>query len=145
MPAPDDTRETAVAAQSSAVAVRVPAEATHLTLLRAVAEAVSHIADFGVDAVTDIRLALDEVAMAFVLSAVPGTEVVCEFSYDEQAMTVRVHAVCDTAQALDVHRFGWHVLNTLADSVAVSSHPYSRALAGFPIEVTFTRARLPDL
>jgi serine/threonine-protein kinase RsbW len=59
-------------AATTTVGVRVPADLEQLLMLRALAETVSLIADFALDEVTDIRLALDEVATSLILDAVPG-------------------------------------------------------------------------
>ncbi|WP_228806575.1 hypothetical protein [Nocardia cyriacigeorgica] len=58
---------------TTTVGVRVPAELGQLLMLRALTETVSLIADFALDEVTDIRLALDEVATSLILDAVPGS------------------------------------------------------------------------
>src|SRR5690606_10181223 len=75
---------------TTTVGVRVPAEHEQLVMLRALAETVALIADFGLDEVTDIRLALDEVATSLIAGAVAESTLSCDFDYDEHRMTVRV-------------------------------------------------------
>lgn len=67
---------------TSVVGIRIPAELGQLTMLRALAETVALIGDFALDEVTDIRVAVDEVATALIVAAVPGSGIGCDFDYD---------------------------------------------------------------
>ncbi|WP_327145883.1 ATP-binding protein [Nocardia sp. NBC_01327] len=126
---------------ATSIGIRVPAGLTQLTMLRALAETVCLIADFTIDAATDIRVALDEVATTLMLTAVPGAEIECEFTYDERAMTVRVASVSHTATPFDEREFGWNMLHALTDSVRTITQPCDTGAPGFPIEVTFHRSQ----
>ncbi|MGW4121742.1 hypothetical protein [Nocardia sp. NPDC004711] len=54
---------------SGEVAVRLPADAGELAMLRALAETLMLTADFTIDVVTDVRVALDEVATALIAAS----------------------------------------------------------------------------
>ncbi|MEU8898850.1 anti-sigma factor [Nocardia sp. NPDC048505] len=126
---------------TTTIGVRVPAELEQLTMLRALAETVTLIADFGIDEVTDIRLALDEIATALMLGAVPGSEVETGFSFREGAITVEVSGVAATDTALDQGNFGWHIVETLTDSISVAQTPFDATVSGYPTVVVFTWVR----
>ncbi|MBB5917287.1 serine/threonine-protein kinase RsbW [Nocardia transvalensis] len=127
--------------RTSSVGVRVPADLSQLTMLRALAETVALIADFALDEVTDIRVALDEIATALIAAAVPGSELDCDFGYDDGAMTVRVAAVADVEDALDEDGFGWHVLRTITRTLEARTEAFDAARRGYPVTVEFCRAR----
>lgn len=109
--------------RTTTVGVRVPARYDQLVMLRALAETVALIADFGIDEVADIRLALDEVATALMQDAVPGTDLDCSMSYGESSMDISVTARTVDEDGPDRNGFGWHILTTLTDSVAVDVGP----------------------
>jgi serine/threonine-protein kinase RsbW len=123
------------------VAVRVPADFAQLTMLRALAETVALIVDFALDEVTDIRVAVDEVATALMSAAVADSSVQCEFDYVDGRMMVAITGLMTTDDALDEHGFGWHVLRTIADAPTARSGPFDIELGGYPVTVEFGRAR----
>ncbi len=123
---------------TTTVGVRVPAEHEQLVMLRALAETVALIADFGLDEVTDIRLALDEVATSLIAAAVADSTLSCDFDYDEHRMTVRVTSTAATESFLDQEGFGWHIVRTLTRGVGVVQHPYDVARGGYPTDVEFS-------
>ncbi|MEU0539528.1 anti-sigma factor [Nocardia sp. NPDC005978] len=123
------------------VAVRTPAVAGQLGTLRALAETVCLIADFGIDTAVDLRIAVDEVASALVRAAVPGTEIDCRFHCDDYSMGVHIHGVIDALSGFETDGVGWHMLRSLTDGVHVTTEPFDRALSGFPIAVRFSRTR----
>ncbi|MFF2554760.1 ATP-binding protein [Nocardia sp. NPDC058058] len=129
--------------------MRVPAEASQLIMLRALAETVCLTADFDVSMVTDIRVALDEVATALVSHRVPGTELSCEFTYDELSIEVRINSVAETDAAFRVASMGWHLLQAITDDLNTDVGPFDHRASGYPTQVRFTRSRdwlpiLPD-
>ncbi|BDT86632.1 anti-sigma factor [Nocardia cyriacigeorgica] len=126
---------------TTTVGVRVPADLDQLLMLRALAETVSLIADFALDEVTDIRLALDEVATSLILDAVPDTELTCDFSYGDNRMTVAVSSVAATESVGDRHSFGWHIVRTLTESISTEQRPFDQNAGGYPTTAQFTWVR----
>lgn len=126
---------------TTTVAVRVPAQLEQLIMVRALAETISLIADFALDEVTDIRLALDEVATSLMLDAAPGTNLECQFSYDDNRMFVHVSSVATSETAMGRDGFGWHIVRTLTDSIAAVQRPYDSAIGGYPTLVDFSWVR----
>ncbi|MGV9821742.1 ATP-binding protein [Nocardia xishanensis] len=127
--------------ETTTIGVRVPARLEQLTMLRALAETVALIADFAIDEVTDIRLALDEVATVLILDAVPGSDIDCAFTYDENRMFVHVSAIATTDSIVEQAGFGWHIVRTLTESIAAQQEPYDHALSGHRTIVDFTWVR----
>ncbi|MFE6861359.1 ATP-binding protein [Nocardia sp. NPDC057668] len=129
------------ATEADVIGIRVPAELAQLTMLRALAETVALIGDFALDEVTDIRVALDEVATALILGSVPGGVIECDFGYNDNRMSIRVGTVVSEPDALDEGGFGWHVLQTLTDSIGVRTESFDPVAGGFPTVVRFSRRR----
>lgn len=128
-------------ARTNTIGVRVPAVYEQLIMLRALAETVALIADFGLDEVADMRLALDEVATALLRDAVPGSELECGFTYGESTMDITVSAVTLSEAGPDEHSFGWHIVSTLTDSVSTTTGPRDAASGGYPTMVRFRWSR----
>lgn len=126
---------------TTTIGVRVPASLEQLTMLRALAETVALIADFAIDEVTDIRLALDEVATSLIMDAVPGSALDCEFTYEAGRMFVRVRSIAASDGEIGQAGFGWHIVRTLTESISSAQAPFDGALSGYPTEVDFTWVR----
>ncbi|MFE7741541.1 ATP-binding protein [Nocardia sp. NPDC057455] len=127
--------------RTGTISVRVPAVSEQLAMLRALAETVMLMADFGIDEVTDIRLALDEVASALVLDAVDGAELECGFGFEDDAVEVRVSTVTVSDTSPDESGFGWHIVSTLTDAVSATRGAHDSAAGGYPTVVDFRWVR----
>ncbi|MET7767735.1 anti-sigma factor [Nocardia sp. NPDC005366] len=127
---------------STTIEVRVPAQLEQLAMLRALVETVAFMADFAVDEVTDIRLALDEIATGLILDAVPDSTLDCCFTYrDSAAMHVRVHSVSASRTPPSQDSFGWHIVRTLTRSVNAVQAEFSADRGGYPVVVDFEWSR----
>ncbi|MBH0780405.1 ATP-binding protein [Nocardia bovistercoris] len=129
------------ATDTTTVGVRVPARLDQLIMVRALAETISLIADFALDEVTDIRLALDEVATSLVLDAADDTELECRFSYEPGRMRVRVTSVAASDTVSAEAGFGYHILRTLTESVRIERADHDRFTGGYPTVIEFCWAR----
>ena len=100
------------------VEVRVFADAEQVPLLRSFAADIAMRMDFDLDAIEDLRMAVDEACSLLVRSAAPGSALACEFEPGEQTITVRVgvDATGDTPPSADA--MGWQILTTLAHGVS---------------------------
>ncbi|WP_222195862.1 ATP-binding protein [Modestobacter italicus] len=110
--------------------LRVPTSPTQLPAVRAMAADLALRMDFDLDAVEDLRLAVDEACATLssvVLDDAPLT-VVFEVSRDG----LRIDAWVPTAAGVDVPRdgFGWAVLHTLVDTVEAGPSTQATVLAG---------------
>ncbi|RZS32819.1 serine/threonine-protein kinase RsbW [Herbihabitans rhizosphaerae] len=100
------------------VELRLGAQLEHLSVVRAVAAHIAMGADFDIDAIADLKLAVDEVCTDLIVRAVPGSAMDCVFrlSPDRIEACVRVTSHNDDLPKRD--SFGWTVLTTLTDSVS---------------------------
>lgn len=97
--------------------LRVPTSRTQLPAVRAMTGDLAMRMDFDLDAVEDLRLAVDEASATLAAIASPGAPLVVVFEVG--AAGLGIHAWVPTASGTDVPRdgFGWAVLHTLVDSV----------------------------
>ncbi|WP_312858151.1 ATP-binding protein [Pseudonocardia pini] len=108
----------AVEAAGSVVEVRTSASAALIPTIRAVASDLAARADFDLDAISDLRMAVDEACATLVDVAAPGSSLHCEFTVLGEK--IEVHARVDTTgpeSTVSTDTFGWRVLQTLADEV----------------------------
>ncbi|OLT39098.1 hypothetical protein BJF85_07805 [Saccharomonospora sp. CUA-673] len=98
------------------VEVRFGANLTHLPIVRSVAANVAVRADFDMDAIADLRLAVDEACSTLITRAVAGSTMTCRFAIGDGEL--RFHGTVASAdqEPPSTASFGWKVLTTLADS-----------------------------
>lgn len=101
------------------VLVRVGATAAQLPTLRVVAADLAARADFDIDAVSDLRLAVDEVAAELVALAAPGALLTVTFLVDSGQIAVTASVPVERGAVLRQDSFGWRVLSTLVDAAHV--------------------------
>ncbi|MEV6099073.1 hypothetical protein [Nocardia sp. NPDC051981] len=133
--------ESARKSDPGTVRLHVPAEVSYLWLLRRVTENIMLTADFTLDVMTDVGVALDEVASELMVAAVHGTVIECEFRYDARRIRIRVTSVCETGSPLEEDGFARKALGILTDSIQATTLAFNVALAGYPVVVRFSRSR----
>jgi serine/threonine-protein kinase RsbW len=101
------------------VEVRVPANAEAATTMRTVAADLAARAEATLDAVADLRLAVDECCASLVDLARPDTRLTCTFSVDEERITVTASVSTTGPTALPTDTLGWYVLSSLTDHLHV--------------------------
>ena len=102
----------------STVEVRTSATAALIPTIRAVASDLAARADFDLDAISDLRMAVDEACATLVDVAAPASMLRCVFRVHAEHIEVHVHVHADSADAtVSTDTFGWRVLQTLADHV----------------------------
>ena len=101
------------------VELRVPAVPEALVTVRTVAGDLVARAEFPLDAVDDLRLAVDEACTSLADLARPGTKLTCTFVVDETRVTMTASVSTTGPTALPKDTFAWRVLTTLADEVQV--------------------------
>jgi serine/threonine-protein kinase RsbW len=101
------------------VEIRVAARPVSIATVRAVAEDVSARADFDLDAISDLRLAVDEACNQVVAHADQDGRMQVVFRVDEQRrFHVTITAPADPGRnTISARGFGWHVLRSLTDEV----------------------------
>lgn len=100
------------------IEIRLPATPDQLSLLRTIAGAVAMRADFDLDAIADLKIAVDEACSMLIMCAAPHSVMQCTFGTDDHGISVGNEVDTDGEQRLDESAFGWHVLSTLTDTVS---------------------------
>ncbi|MBS4728997.1 anti-sigma factor [Mycobacterium sp. SM1] len=100
-----------------AIELRVAARLESLAVLRALVGAVGTFEDLDLDAVADLRLAVDEVCTRLIRSAVPDAALIVVIDPRDDEVVVEISAKCRTGDVLVPGSFSWHVLRSLADGV----------------------------
>jgi serine/threonine-protein kinase RsbW len=108
----------------STVEVRTSASAALIPTIRAVASDLAARADFDLDAISDLRMAVDEACATLVDVAAPRADLLCTFLVRADGIEVRAQVQAGSADAVvSTDTFGWRVLQTLADDVTVLNEP----------------------
>ena len=107
------------AASPQEVEVRVAASSDAAATVRTVAADLAARAEFTLDAVADLRLAVDEACATLLATARPGTRLTCTFSLDEERITITATVSTTGPTSLPTDTFGWRVLRTLSDDLRV--------------------------
>lgn len=104
------------------IEIRLGANRTHLPLVRAVAFDIALGADFDLEEISDIELAVDEACSWLISQAVAGSLLSCRFSLgvdsfgaDSLAVTATVTTAAEVTPGPAT--WGWHLLTTLTDAV----------------------------
>ncbi|WP_326836167.1 ATP-binding protein [Amycolatopsis rhabdoformis] len=116
MPAVDDLL-------AEVVELRLPAETGQIPLVRMLAQAVVARADYGLDAIADAKMAVDEACAQLVELADFGETMTCRFRVAPEGVAITVETTAGHARLPSDHSFGWHVLTTLAAAVSATSTP----------------------
>ncbi|MBE9373206.1 ATP-binding protein [Saccharopolyspora sp. HNM0983] len=129
------------AADADLVEVRVAADPTQLAVLRAVVGDLAMRADFDVDSIADMRLAVDEVCSSLIRLAAPSSKLVCRFRTggDGIAVAAEVHSTDGLGPRKDT--FSWRVLSALADSVSTSVASDEAADGSHLVRIELTKGR----
>lgn len=99
------------------VELRVPAEATQLPVLRAVANTIAMLEDYDLDAIADVTMAVDELCSQLIVRAAGGSVLECRFGVDGDKIVVHGCVEAENSEPHSTGSFGWRVLSTLVDSV----------------------------
>jgi serine/threonine-protein kinase RsbW len=110
--------------------LRVPTSRTQLPAVRAMAGDLAMRMDFDLDAVEDLRLAVDEACATLAAVALDDSPLTVVFEVSRASL--RIDAWVPTAAGVDVPRdgFGWAVLQTLVDSVEAGPSDQATVAAG---------------
>ncbi|GAA4753175.1 hypothetical protein GCM10023328_40510 [Modestobacter marinus] len=110
--------------------LRVPTSPTQLPAVRAMTGDLAMRMDFDLDAVEDLRLAVDEACAT--LSSVALGDAPLTVVFEAARDGLRIDAWVPTAAGVDVPRdgFGWAVLHTLVDTVEAGPSNQATVAAG---------------
>jgi serine/threonine-protein kinase RsbW len=125
------------------VEVRITPSAAQISAVRVVAADLAARQDFDLDAVSDLRMAVDEACATLVPLAAPGTVLSCRFAISGAAIEVLASVATVGRTNVPQNTFGWRVLSTLTDEVhAVSSEPAGAEPPTVGIRLCLRRERM---
>lgn len=100
------------------VELRISARPTLIPTVRTVASDLAGRADFDLDAISDLRMAVDEACTTLVRLTTEDDTLTCVFTVDTDSIGVSVSTRPGWLGArVSTESFGWRVLQTLADQV----------------------------
>jgi hypothetical protein len=122
---------------------RTPAKPENLGVLRAVVSAVAMFEDLDVDAVSDLRLAVDEASTLVLQAAIPESALVVQIEPRVESLVVRVSAASEatTEWIVGPGSFSWHVLQSLTDDVETFTESRAESAPVRGISLTARRLR----
>jgi serine/threonine-protein kinase RsbW len=95
-----------------------------IPVIRAVAADLAARADFELDSIDDLRMAVDDACAMLIRIAAPGATLSCRFTvWPERIEAVADVDVEDGANQLPTGSFGWRVLECLAEGVKAGVLP----------------------
>lgn len=103
--------------QGQPVEFRVPARLESLAVSRTLVSALGTLEDLDLDAVADLRLALDEACTRLIRSAAPNSTLVVNVEPREHDLRISVSTTCVEDDVLRPGTFSWHVISSLTDDV----------------------------
>ena len=127
-----------------AVELRVAAKLENLAVLRTLVAAVGTFEDLDFDAVSDLRLAVDEACTRLIRSSVPDSALLLVVDPRDDAVVIDASTTCKNPDILAPGSFSWHVLSSLTDEVRTFQDGQGPADAQvFGISMTTRRASSP--
>jgi serine/threonine-protein kinase RsbW len=124
-----------------AIELRVAARLENLAVLRTLVGAVGAFEDLDFDAVSDLRLAVDEVCTRLIRSAAPGATLAVVVDPRDDEVVIEASAPCRTTDVVTPGSFSWHVLTSLTDNVQTSLDGGGGPGAGGVVAITLTTRR----
>lgn len=107
--------------EANVVELRVAARAQMVATVRAMAANLAGQADFDIDTIADLRLAVDEACGSLIMATRAPAVLECVFSVAGDAMSVVVRTVTGAEANVDTSGFGWQLLRALTDRVELES------------------------
>ncbi|MFI0465852.1 MULTISPECIES: ATP-binding protein [Saccharopolyspora] len=128
-------------AAANLVEVRIAAEPAQLAVMRAVVGDLAMRADYDVDTIADLRLAVDEACSSLVRLAAPAATLVCRFRLAGDRLSVTAEVISDDAFGPRKDTFSWRVLSALADVVSTSVESDPAANGSHLVRIELTKGR----
>ncbi len=97
--------------------LRVPAQATHVALVRTATAAICAGADFTLDTLEDLQLAVDEACAVALGDAPPDSQLDVCWRVDGHDVRIDVRCPSRSGAPIATNTFAWTVLTALVDRV----------------------------
>lgn len=105
------------------VELRIRATPDQLPVLRALASTIAIHENFDLDAIADIKLAMDEICTHLIVRSTEDAQLVCRLQSLNGTLRVAVATTTSEPDDFSAQSFGWRVLETLTDSVDIGQEP----------------------
>jgi serine/threonine-protein kinase RsbW len=126
---------------AQSVEFRLAAKLESLAVIRTLVTALTTFEDLDLDAVADLRLAVDEACTRLIRCAAPDATLVVEVLPRAAELVISASAPCIAEQeVLRPGTFSWHVISSLTDDVQV--HDGGEVDEGRTSGITMTARRL---
>ncbi|GAA2827703.1 anti-sigma regulatory factor [Kribbella solani] len=102
------------------VRLSIPADGAYIAVPRSVVGNLAARNDFTLDAIDDLRIAVDEACALLLPEAADGV-LDCVFLIEPPKLLVRVSAIVPNGWTPDTDSFGWTVLTALVESAAAET------------------------
>jgi serine/threonine-protein kinase RsbW len=99
------------------VEVRMPARTNHLPSIRAMAADLAMRADFDLDSISDLRLAVEEACGTVLANSGPDGELVCRLLVSPARVRISAHVPLPSGRKPAVTALSLRILRALSDSV----------------------------
>ncbi|HEY4570532.1 MAG TPA: anti-sigma regulatory factor [Kribbella sp.] len=106
--------------RAAEVRLSIPADSAYVAVPRSVVGNLAARNDFTLDAIDDLRIAVDEACALLLPEAADGV-LDCVFEIDPPQLTVRASAVVPNGWTPDTDSFGWTVLTALVESATAET------------------------
>ena len=124
------------------VEFRVAAILESLATIRTLVNALGTLEDLDLDAIADLRLAVDEACTRLIRGAAPDASLVVKVDPHDSELVITASASCVGSDVLRPGTFSWHVISSLTDDVQVSRDSVEAQGDGGVISIAMTARRL---
>src|SRR5215211_2979404 len=124
------------------VEFRVAAKLENLAVVRTLVTALTTLEDLDLDAVADLRLAVDEACTRLIRCSTPDATLVIGVVPHVSELVITASAPCMDEDILRPGTFSWHVISSLTDEVTVFHNGVEVADQGRVFGITMTARRL---
>ena len=124
------------------VEFRVAAKLESLAVIRTLVNALATVEDLDLDAIADLRLAVDEACTRLIRAAAPDATVVVTVEPHAGGLVITASAACIGREILRRGTFSWHVIRSLTDDVQVSHDGVPVGGEGGVFSISMTARRL---
>lgn len=124
------------------VEVRVLADPEQLPVMRAVVGDLAMRADFDVDTIADLRLAVDEACSSLVRIAAERSQLVGRFRTENDVLEFTAEVNSPDASGPRKNTFSWRVLSALSDDVASSVQESEEHADGHVVRIQLSKGRM---
>jgi len=108
------------------VRLAIPAAGAYVVVLRTATASLAARADFTLDDIEDLRIAVDEASALLLVAAIPGSALDCAFALSPGRMRVTISVDSLDGEPPSKDSFAWTVLNALAGEVSSYTGPGQR-------------------